>query len=196
MSDPGDILKALPRGRGLFIAVAGASGAGKDTILRCVAGAFANEPRVQVARRVITRPADAGGEAHEAVSAQRFAEMEARGGFALCWAAHGLCYGIPVSVDAAVDGGAIVLANVSRGRLREAMQRYSRMVAVHVTAHPQVLAARLAARGREDDAAVRERLKRAAGLDIPRERVLEIDNSGTIDTAVSAVEALLAAALA
>ena len=44
---------------GRLFVVVGASGAGKDTL---IAGALAADPRLHWARRVITRPAVAGGE--------------------------------------------------------------------------------------------------------------------------------------
>ena len=44
---------------GRFIAVVGPSGVGKDSVMQ---GMAARDPRIVLARRVITRPSDAGGE--------------------------------------------------------------------------------------------------------------------------------------
>ena len=82
----------------MLVLVVGPSGAGKDTLLEAARQALADDPRFRFVRRVITRPADAGGEAHEAVTAEEFAARE----FALQWQAHGLSYGIPA--DAIEDG--------------------------------------------------------------------------------------------
>ena len=84
------------RGRheaGRLIAVVGPSGVGKDTIMRAM---IAARPGLRRVRRVITRPADPGGEGHEAVSEAEFAARLRDGGFALHWRAHGLRYGVPV----------------------------------------------------------------------------------------------------
>lgn len=88
-----------PIGPGAFIAVVGASGAGKDALLsyaRKRAGARARFPR-----RAITRP-PGPGEDRDPVTEAQFAAARERGAFALCWRAHGLWYGIPVSADAGV----------------------------------------------------------------------------------------------
>ncbi len=81
-----------------------------------------------------------------------------RATFALSWSAHGLRYGIPVEAAAAAP---VVVANVSRGVIAEAARRFSVRV-IEVTAPPDILAARLAARGRETAADVAGRLTRTA----------------------------------
>ncbi|MDP3898335.1 MAG: phosphonate metabolism protein/1,5-bisphosphokinase (PRPP-forming) PhnN, partial [Mesorhizobium sp.] len=128
-------------GPGVFVAVMGPSGSGKDTLI-----AYARErldPQMVVfARRVITRPCDGATEDHDTLSEAEFAAADAAGAFALSWPAHGLSYGLPASVDDAVAGGRAVVANVSRGVLPALRGRYGRVVAVHVTAAPEILAAR------------------------------------------------------
>ena len=49
-----------------------------------------------LARRVITRSADAGGEDFEAATEDEFETLRAAGAFCLDWRAHGLRYGNPV----------------------------------------------------------------------------------------------------
>jgi phosphonate metabolism protein PhnN/1,5-bisphosphokinase (PRPP-forming) len=110
---------------------------------------------------VITRPADAGGEAHEALDDAGFDARLASGGFALHWGAHGLRYGIPADIGADIAAGRVVIANVSRGVLDAARAAFPVRVIV-ITAPRDVLARRLAARGRESAADIAERLARAA----------------------------------
>lgn len=140
----------------MIFAVVGPSGAGKDTLIR---GAIAARPDLRLVRRVITRPAEAGGEDFEGVSLPDFALRRDRGEFALWWQAHGLSYGIP---KAQVEGPGDVIFNGSRAALSEAVRLFPDLRVILVTAPDAVLAARLAARGRESEADIRARLARAA----------------------------------
>ena len=141
--------------RGRFIAVVGPSGVGKDTLMRAMVAA---RPGLRRVRRVITRPAHPGGEGHEAVSEAEFATRLKEGGFALHWRAHGLRYGVPVGIGLDLAGGRDLLVNLSRGALAEAQGRFQPFAVVHLVASGEVLAARLAARGREAGAEIEERL--------------------------------------
>ncbi|MGC9369593.1 MAG: phosphonate metabolism protein/1,5-bisphosphokinase (PRPP-forming) PhnN [Paracoccaceae bacterium] len=173
---------------GRLFAVVGPSGAGKDTLM---AAAWARRPELFLVRRVITRPAEAGGEDFDGVTEAEFLTMREAGAFSLWWQAHGLYYGIPASIDAALAEGRDVLFNGSRAVLAEAAARYPQMVVLLVTASPEVLAERLAARGRESAGDIAARLKRAGfavpgGLD-----VREIRNDGALEDAVGAMLNLL-----
>ncbi|HXT79499.1 MAG TPA: phosphonate metabolism protein/1,5-bisphosphokinase (PRPP-forming) PhnN [Acetobacteraceae bacterium] len=143
----------------MLVLVVGPSGAGKDTLLEGARKALADDPRVCFARRVITRPGDAGGEAHEAVTEAEFASRD----FLLRWTAHGLQYGIPAALAEKIARGITVIANVSRGVITEAAARFPVQV-IEVTAPPDILAVRLAARGREVSADIAARLERRVAL--------------------------------
>lgn len=158
----------------MLVLVVGPSGAGKDTLLDAARAALDDDTRFRFVRRVITRPAEAGGEAHEAVTPAVFATRR----FALSWHAHGIDYGIPDDIEADLAVGRVVVASVSRGVIGAAAARYAVRVIV-VTAPPGVLAARLAARGREDAAGIAERLARDVPIPngIPTETV---QNDGSV----------------
>jgi ribose 1,5-bisphosphokinase len=143
----------------MLVLVVGPSGAGKDTLLNAAREALADDTRYRFVRRVITRPAEAGGEDHEPVSDVEFATRD----FALSWEAHGLHYGIPADVADDVARGVVVVANVSRSVIATAAAVFPVRV-IDVTAPPEVLAARLAARGRETAADVAARLARRVAL--------------------------------
>ena len=133
----------------------GPSGAGKDTLIE---GALAAWPGLRLARRVITRPSDAGGEDFAGVTPAAFARMQQAGLFALDWQAHGLSYAIPRDQLA---GGGPVIFNGSRAALPQALARLPGLRVVLVTAPVALLARRLAARGRETEADIAARLDRA-----------------------------------
>ncbi len=161
----------------MLILIVGPSGAGKDTLINGVRAELEDHPAVRFVRRVITRPGDMGEEAHESVSEQEFHLREAAGDFALSWRAHGLHYGIPADISMDLAKGRIVIANVSRAVIAEAAERFPVGV-VEITAPPDILAARLAARGREDKDDVARRLARAIELPLPVERI-RVMNDGT-----------------
>jgi ribose 1,5-bisphosphokinase len=140
---------------GRVFAIVGPSGAGKDTL---IAGALAAEPALHWARRVITRDPGAGGEPFEGVSEAEFARRLAAGEFALQWQAHGLRYGVPKQE---VPAGRDVLVNLSRGVLAEAARVFPGLRVIAINAPAEVLAERLAARGRETAGDIAQRLRRA-----------------------------------
>jgi ribose 1,5-bisphosphokinase len=150
----------------MIFAVVGPSGAGKDTLM---SAACARDPSIRLVRRVITRPADAGGEDFESVSEAAFQARKQAGAFALDWDAHGLRYAIPADQ---LTGPGTVLFNGSRKALSRACTVLPDLTVILVTAPLDVLAQRLAQRGREDAQDILGRLARSefvlpAGI-IPR----------------------------
>ena len=146
-------------GPGRLVLVVGPSGAGKDTLLALAQAACAEE-RVVFPRRVVTREASSS-EDNEQVSPEQFRLALGRGDFAMHWQAHGHCYGLPRAIDDDVRAGRTVVANVSR-TVVEAMRRaYADVTVVAITAPPEVLAERLAARARSSDGQLADRLRRA-----------------------------------
>ncbi|TDK50549.1 phosphonate metabolism protein/1,5-bisphosphokinase (PRPP-forming) PhnN [Antarcticimicrobium luteum] len=181
MSDPASLAP--------IIAVVGPSGVGKDSVMQALAD---RDPGFRIQRRVITRPADAGGEEFTGVTPEVFARMQAAGDFALSWQAHGLSYGIPSELYNLRRGARAVLVNLSRAVLGETQERFGDLIVLSLTAAPEVLAGRLAARGREDAAERARRLDRAT-TPLPEglRRVIEVDNSGPLATTVDTVLARL-----
>jgi ribose 1,5-bisphosphokinase len=177
---------------GLFVAVVGPSGAGKDALIRGLAGRFGEAHGVFVARRVVTRSADAS-ENHDTLSESEFLAARADGRFALSWAAHGLHYGVPREIEERLAAGGVVLCNVSRGVVGEVRRRFFPNLVVLVTARPETLAARLAARGRDDRASQRQRLDRAAALEDSFTPDETIANDGALDDAIARLGALILA---
>ena len=178
---------------GTLFPVVGPSGAGKDTLLDEARLRLAADPRFVFPQRAITRPGDAGGEAHHALSEAEFDAHEAAGRFALSWRAHGLAYGIPIEIDAELAAGRHIVVNMSRAALTEAACRYRAVCVLHVTAPAELLRARLASRRREDSGAQAARIARTAA--IAAATVVEIVNDGSVaQGAQRLVDALMAGA--
>lgn len=169
---------------GRLIAVVGPSGVGKDSVMEALVAA---RPAMRLARRVITRPSGAGGEDFDGVSAEVFAQMTQKGEFALSWHAHGLRYGIPVRVQADLNAGHDVLANLSRGMLRMADDAFPGMITLNLYADRDVLAKRLSARGRETAADIAARLDRADRPLPTGITALTLDNSGDLHDTVAEI---------
>ncbi len=186
---------ALPIRGGAFVAVVGPSGAGKDTLIAYAREALAQEPQVEFVRRVITRPCDGATEDHDSLADVEFVEALGEGAFALAWEAHGLRYGLPASIDRSVATGHVAVANLSRGALPALRQRYANVAVVEVTADPQVLASRLAGRGRESRGEILARLARTVSCDATGPAIA-LDNSGPREIAGDRLVAIIRKAVA
>jgi len=180
---------------GRMIVVVGPSGAGKDTLMAYAAERLQDRIDVTFVRRVITRESDAGGEDHDAVCEADFQRMAQSGSFAVRWEAHGLYYGIPAGTLQQIRQGKIVVANGSRSALPHFKSAFPGMLVINVTARPEVLAARLAARGRESHDEILRRLQRNAPALLDEYDVVTINNSGSVEEAGAAMVEALAACL-
>jgi ribose 1,5-bisphosphokinase len=152
---------AGPIGPGRLVVVVGPSGAGKDTLIAAARARLAGNAAFVFPLRLVTRTATAA-EDHLTISDGDFARGISRGDFAFWWEAHGLKYALPAALDADLRAGRTVVCNVSRGVVSALRLRYARLVVVLVTAPAEVLAARLAGRGRVSDGDLAQRLGRAA----------------------------------
>jgi phosphonate metabolism protein/1,5-bisphosphokinase (PRPP-forming) PhnN len=146
---------------GRLFYVIGPSGSGKDSLMRYGRQRLAGDPRVVFAHRYITRPVDLHGENHVALTEDEFDARLAAGLFAMHWESHGLRYGIGREINLWLAKGCNVVMNGSRAYLPEARRHYPALTAVLVTVSPEVLAARLRARGRETEDQVSQRITRA-----------------------------------
>jgi len=146
-------------GPGRLILVVGPSGAGKDTLLGLAKAACAEDRGIVFPRRVITRQASAS-EDNEEVSLGTFQEALTRSEYAMHWEAHGHCYALSRAIDDEIRAGHTVVANVSRTIVAAMRGAYANVLVVSITAPPNVLAERLAMRGRGSDGRIEHRLHR------------------------------------
>ncbi len=170
----------MKKGRLFF--VVGPSGAGKDTL---IAGAVAADPSLIWARRCITRPEYAGGEPFEGLSEAEFQRRLELGDFALHWAAHGLHYGVPYPSLAPWNAGQDVLLNGSRGAIAQARAVFADLRIIVITAPDDILAQRLAARGRESAGDIVQRLERASFALPKGVFAIEVINDSAPETGVA-----------
>lgn len=167
----------------MVIAVVGPSGVGKDSLMDFARRHLSDRKGIRFVRRMITRPKDSVGEDHEPLTAEAFDSLVRSGAFAVHWSAHGLGYGIPADIYEDLAAGHIVIVNGSRSALDGFRSAFSRLLVVNVTARPEVLAERLAARGRETAADIEARLARATDPMPDDVKVVIIDNSGDLAVA-------------
>ncbi|WP_045222972.1 phosphonate metabolism protein/1,5-bisphosphokinase (PRPP-forming) PhnN [Desulfonatronum thioautotrophicum] len=147
---------------GRLIYVVGPSGSGKDTLLDYARQRLDGAGRVAFAHRYITRPADAGGENHIALTDKEFAMRCRAGLFAMNWHSHAMDYGVGIEIDCWLAKGVSAVVNGSRAYLPQARKSHPDLRLIWITAGEDTIRTRLVARGRENTGQIQERLERDA----------------------------------
>lgn len=174
-----------------LIYVVGASGSGKDSLMAYARAQLASERDVVFAHRYITRAAHAGGENHIALTPEEFDTRRKSGLLAMHWESHGLAYGVGIEINQWLAKGVSVVVNGSREYLPTAALRYTEIKPVWIDVSPDVLRARLHARGRENAAEIEARLNRLPAYSpTPRTGTL-IRNDGELAVAGNALVAVV-----
>lgn len=176
---------ALARASERLIVVVGASGAGKDSVLRAWLASLPEHERPALARRTITRAAGDPTEAHEPIGEAAFAAAQAAGAFAFAWQAHGLHYGVRWQQLAPLWPGRWVVMNGSRGHLGELRGGAPKARVIEIVASAAARRERLGRRDREDERSTQSRLVR---LSPPAEAELVVANDGELACAVAAMQ--------
>ncbi len=173
--------------------IIGASGAGKDSIMRYARDNLPTAASVLFAHRYITRPADAGGENHVALTPDEFARRLQAGCFAMHWRSHGLSYGVGIEIKEWMQRGMHAVVNGSRTYLDKAAALFPNLHPVLIRTDPEILRQRLTARGRETRVEVERRLLLASERDalVDHTRLTCIDNNGSLQRAGQQVIRLL-----
>ena len=173
-----------------LVYVVGPSGAGKDSLLQWLQCHPPAHEALHLARRTVTRdiPGEAGTD--EPIDTDSFERLVLTGAFPLHWSANGCHYGIRAGQLAPMEAGAWVLVSGSRGHLPQARLSHPGLTVVHVHASPDVLARRLRARGRETEAEVQARLRRALAFEPPAD-ALCLANDHDLDSAGRRLRAML-----
>lgn len=172
-----------------LIYVMGPSGAGKDSVLARWLERLGPAAGVHLARRVITRPAQATGEQHEPVERDTWEALRRDGHLVLHWQANGLSYGVRHEALAPLVRGEWVVVNGSRALWPQLRARAPHVHGVMITASRATREQRLQARSRESAHEIDARLQRADRLETDpavgmRPADLVLHNEGSLDDAV------------
>lgn len=166
---------------GVLLYVIGASGSGKDSLMRYAREALAKNSNTVFAHRYITRPHDAGGENHVALSEVEFEARASRKLFSLHWHSHGMRYGIGCELNHWLAKGLTVILNGSRAYLHEASRNYPELIPVLIEVSSDTLRSRLHARGRETAEDIESRLLRAKELErLQHPKMLRFSNDSAL----------------
>ncbi len=159
--------------------VIGASGSGKDSLMHYARHQLSGQQDFVFAHRYITRPADAGGENHVALTEAEFHVRQQQGCFAMCWYAHDTWYGIGIEIHQWLAKGIHVVMNGSRAYLDQAAELYPELQPVLVCVQPALLRDRLIQRGRETEDEIEHRLIQARALESStlHPNLLKIENN-------------------
>lgn len=167
---------------GTLLYVIGASGSGKDSLMRYARKSLAGYSGVIFAHRYITRPHDAGGENHVALSEAEFDARLVHNLFSLHWHSHGVRYGIGCELNQWLAKNLTVAINGSRAYLAEASRNYPELTPVLIEASPDVLRSRLHARGRENESGIESRLVRAEEFkELHHQKLLRFSNDAALE---------------
>jgi ribose 1,5-bisphosphokinase len=166
-------------GPGRLVLVVGPSGAGKDTLLRLAQAACVDDHDVVFPRRVVTRE-PSGAEDNIAMNPDEFRRAREHGDFAVHWEAHGHSYALPVEINDDIRAGRAIVVNVSRTVIAALRRTYENVVVIAITAPPDVLAQRLAARARVSDGNISDRLARSVD-DATAQADVTILNAGSAE---------------
>jgi len=175
--------------RGCLMLVIGASGVGKDSVLKAVQSSFNDHPQVHFLKRVITRPCVPENEVHDSLNETEFLLAVEQGAFAVTWQANGNHYGLPKHSMDKISAGMVVVANGSRGALEAIESAYNNNVeVVLIRADAATINQRLNSRSRDTAEQITQRLQRNDELDIKaRESYTIINNDGPLADAAKAL---------
>lgn len=165
--------------------IIGGSGAGKDSLIDYIRKQVPEHAPVEFIRRYITRPENAGGENHIALTEEEFFKYRDDELFAMCWFSHNTYYGIGAEIDCLLSKNISVVMNGSREYLNEAANKYPDIIPILISVDPFVLSERLFSRGRENYDEIQKRIAQAVKLEnsVQHPNLLLVDNNSSLENA-------------
>lgn len=168
---------------GYFFLVVGPSGAGKDSLMDGAKQQLSADAFV-FAKRIVTRPPGMVGEDYESCPPEQFKQRQAAGEFLQTWQAHGYQYGLSKQLAKQQAQGRHIIANGSRSIVTRLNTMVANLVVIYVSAPMDVLAQRLAKRGRETAAEIKKRLERER-LEFPASiKVMTVNNDASLELGI------------
>lgn len=163
----------------------GASGSGKDSLLRYARTYMPDNAAIVFSHRYITRQANAGGENHVALNENEFLFRQQKQCFAMSWYSHNTHYGIGIEINQWLAKGLNVVVNGSRAYLEEARINYPGLQPILISVYPEILRQRLEQRGRESKDEIERRLRQAHRLEqqLSHTKLIKIYNNGSLKEA-------------
>ncbi len=166
-----------------IILVVGASGVGKDTLLRFARKKLKKE--INFVRRYITRKPDKN-EKNFFVDSSAFKILQDSNFFISSWSAHDNLYGIAKS---SIKDGVNVIS-ISRKEVEHFEKIYDDVCTINIIVPKKILEARLVARGRETAEEIEQRLLRNC-VDVKAKKIVEFENTLELSVSVEIFSKLL-----
>jgi thymidine phosphorylase len=172
-----------PTKLGVFFLVVGPSGVGKDSLID---GAKKHLPpeHFVFAKRTVTRPPGMIGEDYQSCDPTTFGKRKLNGEFLVTWQAHDYEYGLPRQLAKKQAQGVHIVANGSRSAVQEISQAVDNLVVIYITAPPEILAKRLALRGRETGDQMTARLNRQTSKFPTQIEVHQVNNDASLEEGI------------
>ncbi|MBY0481692.1 MAG: phosphonate metabolism protein/1,5-bisphosphokinase (PRPP-forming) PhnN [Chitinophagaceae bacterium] len=163
--------------------VIGASGVGKDSIMKSARACINGSQRIVFAHRYITRLPNHDAENHIHLSVEEFEQRKQAGFFCFFWNSHGYSYGIGTEVHEWLSLGFNVVINGSREYLPKAQLIFPSLKVILIESSSEIIQQRLRSRGRETNAEIEKRMARNFNF-TELNAMIKINNDGQLDTAV------------
>jgi ribose 1,5-bisphosphokinase len=173
-----------------IILLTGASGAGKDTLLKKARSYFRNHPEIHFIKRFITRKPGAFEENYY-IEESAFELLTESGFFISWWNAHGLKYGIPRREIDHLKRDETAIVSISREKVSDFETLFEdQVVVINISASREVIEKRLKKRKRENQLQIITRLKRR-NIPFTARHLIQFENSRGIDISSKAFIKLL-----
>ena len=165
--------------------IIGGSGAGKDSLIDYAKNHLSDNSSIEFVRRYVTRPSNAGGENHFALTKEDFLQYKDKEYFVMDWFSHNTYYGIGTEINCWLSKSISVVMNGSRAYLSEAINKYPDIIPILISVDPLILSERLCSRGRESYDEIQKRIAQAVELESTAEHpnMITIENNASLEEA-------------
>jgi len=165
--------------------IIGGSGAGKDSLIDYAKKHISENAPIEFVRRYITRPSNAGGENHLALTEEEFLQYKDNDHFVMDWFSHNMHYGIGTEINCWLSKNISVVMNGSRAYLSEAASKFPDIVPVLISVDPLILSERLFSRGRESYEEIQKRINQAVKLEssVAHANLITVENNTSLEEA-------------